>query len=103
MTDADTMPSKSDLRELERVLLLMILRDEGPLRAVDVANHANVHCGHGKLAELAPLSKRGMAQKLNALSLAGLVEGEIAGTDWMLWSITAKGRARLEEFDRAGS
>jgi len=85
-------------KTLERILILrtLIALDDGSgcgVPGVQIADRASAECDHDLLENLPPISRRGIGQKLNAMSLAGLVNGSY-DEDYrlMFWSVTEKGR-----------
>lgn len=97
-------------KTLERILILrtIIALDTGKgcgVPGVQIADRASTECDHFLLDALPPLSRRGIGQKLNAMSLAGLVEGDYDEDHrLMFWSVTDKGRELAASIDgqRAG-
>lgn len=86
-------------KQLERLHILRTLINYGPrMSALDIVRRANAECDHDALEDLGELTNRGIGQKLNAMSLDGLVHGERqtpprkrAANPPMLWTVTAKG------------
>lgn len=85
-----------DLKTLERILILRTMAEIDPKRrgrsAIEIADHASTVCDHDLLERLPEISRRGIGQKLNAMSLAGLV-GSIYDREQRLnfWFTTPKG------------
>lgn len=87
----DVTPKR--LREMERIHLLRILAQHGPMFASDLADRANQECDHDAFEDLPTISRRAIGQKLTALWSAGLVARELVKTVRMYrWSISEQGR-----------
>ena len=96
--------TKAEQKRLERIhILRTIYNYDTPcgMRGVSIADLANEACDHDLLEGLPPISRRAIGQKLQAMSIDGLVVGEMP-RDWrslplserrtLLWRITDKGR-----------
>lgn len=85
-------------KTLERIAILRALMalDSGDgtgVPGVQIADRVNAECDHVLLEALPLISRRGIGQKLNAMRLAGLVEGDFDGHyGLMFWLPTAQGR-----------
>ena len=92
-------------KTLERILILrtIIALDTGNgcgVPGVQIADAASTECDHDLLDELPPISRRGIAQKLNAMSGAGLVGGTYdPDHDLMFWWVTDAGRELAASID----
>jgi hypothetical protein len=66
-------------KTLERILILRTMLNLDPkgngLSGIEIADRASTECDDERLEGLPPISRRGIGQKLNAMSLAGLVDG----------------------------
>ena len=95
-------------KTLERILILRTMLNLDPrgdgISGIHIADRASIECDHVLLEDLPPVSRRGIGQKLNAMSLAGLVRGDQricrrparSAIHVMHWSITATGRELAE-------
>jgi len=96
-------------KTLERVLILRTMLLIGatvrrPRSAIEIADRASTECDHDLLEGLPEISRRGIGQKLNAMSLAGLVGG-IYDPDQrlMFWWPLDKGRELAASIDAEGA
>jgi len=86
------------VKTLERILILRtIINGGGEMAGKDIADRASVECDHDLLDGLPPISRRGIGQKLQAMSMDGLVahahrKSSVIAERVSLWSVTAKGR-----------
>lgn len=85
-------------KTLERILILRtIINGGGEMAGKDIADRASTECDHDLLEPLPPISRRGIGQKLQAMSLDGLVahvlcKSPVLAERVSLWSITERGR-----------
>jgi hypothetical protein len=82
-------------KTLERIHILrtiLALDDGKGVHAIVIADQASAVCDHPLLVDAPALSRRGIGQKLNAMSLTGLVDGVYDPYQrLMVWSVTDKG------------
>jgi DNA-binding HxlR family transcriptional regulator len=90
---------------LERILILRTIINYGPeIPAKDIADRASTECDHDLLDSLPAISRRGISQKLQAMSLEGLVtatprRGPRPSDRVSLWSVTEAGRELAESIN----
>lgn len=99
--------TKKRLRELERIHILrtIVRLDDGKgVHGISIADGANDECDHSLLETVPRLSRRAMGQKLNAMSLDGLVQAHWQSADRLyLWTVTRKGRAMAASIGEEGA
>lgn len=92
------MTLTKQVREHERIHLLLTLGEYGPLTASDLRSRMNEECSLEMFDYLPLVSPQGITAKLNALSVAGLVTGSGHPIEW---EATDKGKALAEDFRAA--
>jgi hypothetical protein len=87
--------TKARMKALERIHILRTIINgggESGMHAAVIADRANAECDHDLLEMLPEISRRGIGQKLSAMSLDGLLQARLDRDRIYLWTVTAKGQ-----------
>lgn len=91
-------------KTLERILILRTMLAQDPrgdgISGIEIADRASTECDHALLEGLPEVSRRGIGQKLNAMSLAGLVDSVYDHEQRLhFWFVTRAGRELAASID----